>query len=125
MNLRTRFDTATRAGRPSPMHDWTNLKFGFLAASATEVYDNDDNAFRTMHLWLCNTDSVARTVSVWLVPSGAAQGDSHALLKDVSLEAKETLVLPSGIVMNTGDRLFLAASSANVVTCNAMVEIQG
>lgn len=39
---------------------------------------------------LCNTDSSARTVTIYLVESGGSAADNRAILKDLSIAAKTT-----------------------------------
>lgn len=126
MATRTRFDTATRAGRPAPMNDWTNQKFGFLpTTTAAEQYENETNAYRKFHLWFCNTTASDATFSVYVVPSGGVVGDQYALRKDVPIAAKESTVDPVEIVIETGDMIFLSASAANAVSGWANIELLG
>ncbi len=44
----------------------------------------------------CNTDSSARTVTVYLIESGGSVADNRAILKDVSIPAKTTWVFDAG-----------------------------
>lgn len=126
MNIRGRFDTATRAGRPNPLHDFKRLAFGFLATStAAEVYHNQDNAWRKLWLCFCNTTGSARTISGYVVTSGGSVGDSHAFLRGTPIAANETLWLPMEVMVDTDEKLYLTSDGATAVTCMAIAEVQG
>jgi hypothetical protein len=64
---------------------------------------------------LCNTDSVARTVSLHLIASGGSAGALNQIFKDVSLNAGETLIDDSTRALNAGDFLQAVASVTGVV----------
>ena len=126
MATRTRYDTATRAGRPAPMNDWTNQKFGFLPTSTSaEQYENETNAYRKFHLWFCNSSVSDTTFSVYVVPSGGTVGNQWALRKDVPIAAKESTVDPVEIILESGDMLFLSAGASNAVSGFANIELCG
>ncbi len=123
---RTRFDAATRAGRPNPLHDFTNFKFGYLpTTTAAAQYTNDTNAFRKFQLSFCNVTAGAVTISVYIVPAGGTVGDQWAVKKDVPLAANEEGVESIERVLESGDSLFLQCSAGSSVTAFANVELQG
>ena len=68
---------------------------------------------------LCNTASSARTVSIYLVPSGGSAGVTNAVLYDVSVDAKSTTFVNLSAVMATGDILQGSASVASSVTIHS------
>jgi hypothetical protein len=68
---------------------------------------------------LCNTDSSARTVTLYLVESGGSAADNRAIFKDLSIAAKTTTVLtfPDDCCMlDSGETVRGLADSASVVT---------
>jgi hypothetical protein len=65
---------------------------------------------------LCNTDSVARTVTLYLIASGGSLGGLNTVLSAFSMAAGETVILDSLFVMMTGDFIQGLASVTNVVS---------
>jgi hypothetical protein len=78
-------------------------------------------------IWLCNTDTSARTVSIRAVPSGETPADEHCVFKDLSLVAKTTYIA-SGLTMvleadedidaiaDVASKVTIRVSGAEVVT---------
>jgi hypothetical protein len=64
---------------------------------------------------LCNTDSVSRTISLYLVASGGSASAMNQILKDVAMLPGETIIDDSTRAMNTGDFIRALASLSNVV----------
>lgn len=62
---------------------------------------------------LCNTDSVALTVTLYL--NGSAAG--NALLSALSLAAGETKIISLSTVLETGQTIKGGASASGVVAC--------
>ena len=63
---------------------------------------------------LCNTDTVARTVTIYI---GSTTGVANTILSAVSLAAGETKFITLSTVLITGDTIKGGASSAGVVSC--------
>ena len=68
---------------------------------------------------LCNTAAAARTVSIYLVPSGGPAGVAPAGLSDGSVDAKSTTFVNLSAVMATGDILQGSSSVASSVTIHS------
>lgn len=66
-------------------------------------------------LRLCNTDTVQRVVTVHVVASGDTPAAKNTILKNVPLEAGETLIDDSLMNLDTGDFISAFADAANVV----------
>jgi hypothetical protein len=64
----------------------------------------------------CNTDTVARTVDLYLVASGGSASPQYQILKGVSILPGETLIDDSVRAMNTGDFIRALASVTSVVS---------
>lgn len=64
---------------------------------------------------LCNTDTVARSVDVHVVPSGGSAAASNQIHAD-SLQPKQTRILSLNTLLDTGDFVQAKASSASVVS---------
>jgi hypothetical protein len=79
-------------------------------------------------LVLSNLTASAKTVTVWLVPSGASPASSNIVFHDLLVNANETTLVNLSLVMEesggTGDRIFARCSAASAVniTVNAVVE---
>ena len=104
---------------------------GFAPNSATVVYTfvGQRSAYaRLSFLSFCNTDSVARTVTLAIVPAGGTITDAqYKLLDALSLDSKESLWLiedddDAGPVLRVGDQVVILASAANVVATRVCVE---
>jgi hypothetical protein len=93
-----------------------------LVALGSNVYTPSNSPTSTTaivkQILLCNTTASAKTVSIYILPTSATVGDSYALFKDVSLDAKETLILNTSIVLTgaAGDRLHMVASADTSIT---------
>jgi len=123
---RLRFDQATRAGRPGPMFDKTNIKKGFLETDPTEpFYEEVSNAYSVLHLWVNNTTGVDQTWSLYIVPAGGDKEDQWAIRSDVPLAPKESISEPEAFVIESGDQVFVEASNADAVTAFANLEMMG
>lgn len=68
-------------------------------------------------IWLCNTDTSARTVSIRAVPSGETAADEHCVFKDLSIAAKTTYIA-SGLtmVLEADEDIDVIADVTNKVT---------
>jgi hypothetical protein len=104
---------------------------GFAPNAATVVYTfvGQRAAFaRVSFLSFCNTDSVARTVTLAIVTAGGTITDAqYRLLDALSLDSKEALWLiedgeDTGPILRVGDQLVIFASAANVVAARVCVE---
>lgn len=69
-------------------------------------------------LIVCNTDTVARTVSVQHNIAAAASAAKQYLYNAFSLAPNETQELLAGITLAATDTISVIASSASVVACN-------
>ncbi len=68
---------------------------------------------------LCNTAAAARTVTIYLVPSGGSSGVANAILYEVPVDAKSTTFVNLSAVMATGDFIQGLASVASSVTIHS------
>ena len=68
---------------------------------------------------LCNTASAARTVAIYLVPSGGTASTANAILYDVPVDAKSTTFVNLSAVMATSDTIEGSASVASSVTIHS------
>ncbi len=91
-----------------------------LGTSAATLYTVPGSTTTILkQIALCNTASTARTVSVYLVPSGGTAGVANAILYDVSVDAKSTTFVNLSAVMATSDTLQGSASIASSVTIHS------
>lgn len=65
---------------------------------------------------LCNTDSVARTVTGYFVPNSGSATNSNIVLPTVSIPANTALRFPFSTALEAGATLQFLASSAGVVS---------
>jgi len=72
----------------------------------------------TRAITFCNPTGTARTVSVYIVPSGGSADNTTTLLKSYAVDTLETLT-PSDLqnhVLQAGDTIDIIASSASSIT---------
>lgn len=96
----------------------------YTAPSGSTPTGNTQKA-RLKKLLLNNTDSAARTVTIYLIESGGSVADNRAILKTVSIPATTLWVLdfgPDGITLEGLETVRGLASTANVVTYRVDVE---
>jgi hypothetical protein len=66
----------------------------------------------------CNTDSVPRTVTMYIIPSGGSAGVANEVYAAVTIQAGETKTFSRSTVMLAGGFIQALASSAAVVSFN-------
>jgi hypothetical protein len=100
---------------------------GALTSSATQLGDSAAQVYAPpsstttiiKQIILCNTSGATATASIYILPTGQTTvADAFALFKEVSLDAKETLILNTSIVLtnSAGDKLFMVASATSSIT---------
>jgi hypothetical protein len=122
----------TKVQRQSQLQPFTPIKkrffIGQLTASSTTLYTapsvptiansvglNPKAIVRLISL--CNTDSSARTVTLYLVESGGSVADNRAITKAVSIPANYTWILDNlEIVLEAGDTIRGLADTTLKVT---------
>ena len=114
---------------PAPGQRWSNLESfgsGQLAGTAGTLYTAPSAASTSgavtslailRDMWLCNTDSVARTLTIYIVNSGGTAGADNAIISATSLDAGES-VHYSGLatLIPAGGTIQGLASSASKIT---------
>lgn len=125
----SRYDAATRAGRPAPMQDESRINYGYVPEDSSVdpeddlFYEVTAQAYERLFLEVCNKSGSDTTFSVYIVPAGGTIGDQWARFRDAPLSAKETLVLPRHYTLDNGDKVYVTAGTANVVTAWANLEL--
>lgn len=65
----------------------------------------------------CNTDTVARSISVWLVPAGGTPSAENQIHKEYGMAAGESFTSPHlNHVLNEGDTIMASADAGGVVS---------
>lgn len=94
----------------------------FLTGSAATYYTVPGST-RTIikKLTLTNTDSVTRTVTIYLVPSGGSAAASNVILSAQGITAGETyeVFVAEGQTLAAGDTIQALASTTSVVNMQA------
>lgn len=97
----------------------------YLTASAANVYTPPNAAVSTVikHIRLVNTDTVARTPTLYVGATGGSTGGTE-ILKDKSIAAKDTLDIyfSPGLRMESTDFLSGLADSASKIVITVMGE---
>jgi len=88
-----------------------------LAAAAATVYTVPGATTAVIRSFtLCNTDTVTRTVTIYLVASGDTPADKNTIYKDISIASKETIEDDSLRALVTGDFISAFADVASKVS---------
>lgn len=90
----------------------------FMSDSAGTVFTVADNTkTRIIAGTVNNTDTGARTYSIYLVPNGETRADKHLVAKDISLAAGETKTVQGalGHVLSAGDTIDVVSDAADKV----------
>lgn len=92
-----------------------------LTASAATYYTAPAGIVCSIlkELILCNTDTVARTFTVYVVPAAGSAAVANTIFSGVSLQPGESKLFSLSKVMTTGSFLQALASSASVVSLTA------
>lgn len=87
-----------------------------LATSAANIYASSGNSV-VVTVYLCNTDTVARTVNMYLVPAAGTAGAANQIIKDLSLAPSDTYIMNTErLVLANGEMLQADADANSVVT---------
>ena len=86
-----------------------------LTGTASSIYTSTGDSV-VVTIYLCNTDSSARTVNLYAVPSAGTAGTSNQIYKDLSINAGDThITTTERLVLANGDSLQANASASSVV----------
>jgi hypothetical protein len=86
-----------------------------LTTSAANIYASSGNSV-VVTAFICNTDSVARSFNMYLVPSAGSAGTSTQILKDVVVNAGDTYIMNTErLVLANGETLRANANTTSVM----------
>jgi len=68
---------------------------------------------------ICNTDTAPRTFSLYKVPNGGSPVDANALLRNIVINANQTITDDGAHVLATGDALVGIADVASKISVTA------
>lgn len=95
---------------------------GFLNATVSELYRSPGPAWEVVvGLWICNTDSANRNVSVYHTPADEAPTSESLILDGSIVRAKTTEIVTAPIILAAGEAIHAYATAASVVTLIAYV----
>ncbi len=101
-----------------------NMGYGQLAGTSGTLYTAPTGSIsgaasqkaRLTEVILCNTDTVERTATLYVVEVGGSVADNRAILKDCTIAAKTTYVCEFATIIESGETIRGLASSASKVT---------
>jgi hypothetical protein len=93
---------------------------GVALASSTTTYYTAPSVSEVLRLTLCNTDSVARAVNVYLVQSAGSAGVATSIFRD-TLQPGERVELEGPWFLASGDMVKADAAAASVVSLRAEI----
>lgn len=109
-------------------HDFLTGSAATLATAPTPTNAPTGSSFATSllkSLVLCNTDSSARTVTLYIIPSGGSANDKYCIAKDLSIAAKTTheFINPDNTMpLNAGEFIQGLADTTLKVSCRVSLE---
>ena len=93
---------------------------GQLAGTATNICVCGASEERAvLNIVFCNTDSSARTITLYVVPSGGSESDSTKIANEVSIDAGDSYVWTDKILLGNSDKISGLASVASKITFTA------
>jgi hypothetical protein len=96
-----------------------------IANSNTTVLTvSQGQRWRVETLVLCNYGASAETLTVYVVPSGSAAGNSNTIVKSLSLASAETWVFGEPLCLSSGDSIIAIGSTGSLATAQAHYEVQ-
>lgn len=114
---------------PAPGQRWSNLESfgtGQLGSSAGTLYTAPSSAGQSgavvslailRDMWLCNTDSSDRTITIYIVASGGTASASNAIISGATVKAGQSLhYAQMATLIPAGGTIQGLASSASKVT---------
>lgn len=101
-----------------------NMGYGQLTGSSVTLYTAPSGTIAgaasqkalLLEIWLCNTDTAARTVTLYAIESGGAAADNRAIYKDFSIAAKTSVRQECYLVLESGSTLAGLADTTLKVT---------
>ncbi len=101
-----------------------NMGYGQLAGASGTLYTAPTGTTagaasqkaRLTEIVLCNTDTVQRTVTLYVVEVGGSAADNRSILKDCTIAAKTTYRTAWATIIENGETIRGLADSANKVT---------
>tara|TARA_A100001515_G_scaffold136537_1_gene128385 strand:+ start:108 stop:449 length:342 start_codon:yes stop_codon:yes gene_type:complete len=91
---------------------------GQLPAAANEVFRVSSVPMVVTSMWLCNTDTSKRTVSIYHIPSDEDVSDEHLLLDTFDVRPKTTTIVDTPFFLEQGDSVVAFADVADKVSAS-------
>jgi len=85
-----------------------------LTTSAANIYASSGNSV-VVTVYLCNTDTVARTVNMYLVPAAGTAGAANQIIKNLNLAASDTYIMNTERLVLANGEMLQANANANAV----------
>lgn len=92
-----------------------------INSSNETLYTSTGAKTQIINFSLCNYAVVARTVTIYMVPSGQSVGNDYLIVKDFLIDPDQSrrVAAIEGKVMESGAAIIAVASAASSVTANA------
>ena len=86
-----------------------------VGTSATTIYTSSGNSATTV-IFLMNNNAAARTVQIYVIPSGGSASVTTQIIKDLSIDGADTYILNTEkLVLATGDIIQVTASATTSI----------
>lgn len=87
-----------------------------LSTTGNVIYTSTNNSVVSV-MYFCNTDSTAKDINVYLVPTGGIAAGNTQIYKSIQIAGNDTFVVDmEKLVLANGDTIQATASLDNVVT---------
>lgn len=86
-----------------------------VGASATTIFTATQES-ATTSIFLMNNNASARTVQIYIVPSGGSASATTQIIKDLSIDGADTYIINTEkLILSTGDTVQVTASATNSI----------
>lgn len=86
-----------------------------VGTSATTIFTSVNNTATTA-IFLMNNNASARTVQIYVVPSGGSAGTTTQIIKDLAIDPADTYIINlEKLVLSNGDTIQVTASAVSSI----------
>lgn len=94
------------------------LGYGLLTDTPQLMYTVEAGHYIIIkEILICNSDTVDRTYTMNIVPSGQSVSSINEFISDATIQAKETKIISLSTILEQGDTLYVNSDVVDKLTC--------
>lgn len=98
---------------PNPIR----LSYGVLTDTPQEMYSVQNQFYVIIkEILICNTDTVDRTYTMNIVPSGDSVSIDNKFISEANIQASETKIISLSTILEQGDKIYLNSNISDKLT---------